>query len=267
MKTGSDSVPGRIGVDEAFEIREITSFADIDKCLDLQRATWGMPDLEVTGSHLFVIARHAGTPALGAFDRSGELVGFLHTLLANFDGTPAYYSHMLAVREGSRNHGVGYALKLAQRDRAMRDNVPLVVWTYDPLQSRNAHFNLNKLGAIVRRYTPNFYGEQNKTVFDAGIGSDRVFAEWWVRSEKVERALAGSRYRPALVTTGLEIPADINVVKATDDRAALLWRLHTRERFVSRLSRGLVAVGLEHAPGDDLSRYVFADAREVGLAH
>jgi predicted GNAT superfamily acetyltransferase len=249
------------------ELRDVTTFADIHACVRLQKVTWGMPDLDVTSAKMFVIAQHAGMPAIGAFDASGELVGYVFTLLSRFHGTLAYYSHQLAVAAAWRDRGVGRRLKLAQRDRALRDGVELVVWTFDPLQSRNAHFNLDKLGAVVRRYIVNFYGEQNRTVFDAGIGSDRVFAEWWVRSPKVEAALRGEAYRPGVVTAGLEIPSDVNAVKARDERAALLWRLHTRERFQSRLSRGLVAVSLEYDRSIDRSRYVFVDAREVHLAN
>jgi predicted GNAT superfamily acetyltransferase len=252
---------------DELELREVTTITDIHACLRLQKETWGMPDVEMTGAKFFVIAKHAGTPALGAFDRTGRLVGYLYTFLGRFHGTMAYYSHQLAVAGGWQDKGVGHRLKLAQRERALREGIDLVVWTFDPLQSRNAHLNLNKLGAVVRRYVVNFYGEQNKTIFDAGIGSDRVFAEWWVRSPRVEMALRGERFRPAILTSGLEIPSDINAVKEHDERAALLWRLHTRERFTSRLSRGLVAVGLDHDKATDRSRYVFADAREVQLAN
>jgi predicted GNAT superfamily acetyltransferase len=250
---------------DEIELRDITTFTEIHACLKLQKETWGMPDVDMTGAKFFVIAKHGGLPAIGAFDRSGQLVGYLYTFMGRFQGALAYYSHQLAVAKEWQDRGVGRSLKLAQRERALRDRVDLVVWTYDPLQSRNAHFNLNKLGAVVRRYVVNFYGEQNKTVFDAGIGSDRVFAEWWVRSQRVELALRGEPYRPALMTASLEIPSDINAVKERDERAALLWRLHTRERFQSRLSRGLVAVSLEYDRTTDRSRYVFADAREVSL--
>jgi len=248
------------------ELRDVTTFADIHACLRLQKETWQMPDAEMTGSKFFVIAKHAGMPAIGAFDGTGRVVGYLFTFLGRFHGTLAYYSHQLAVAADWRDRGVGLRLKLAQRERALGDGVDLVVWTYDPLQSRNAHFNLNKLGVIVRRYIPNFYGEQAKNVFDAGIGSDRVFAEWWVRTPKVERALRGESYRPRLETASLEIPADINDVKRHDDRAALLWRLNTRERFQSRLSRGLVAVTLSYDRDANRSRYIFADSRELERA-
>lgn len=247
------------------ELREITSFEEIEACIELQKRTWGLPDIDVTPSRLFVIARYAGTPPIGAFDGRGELVGFVHTLLAHVDGTPAFYSHMLAVAEDWRDRGVGYALKLAQRDRALRQNVPLVVWTFDPLQSRNAHFNLNKLGVVVRRYIPNFYGERHDSVFDSGIGSDRVFAEWWVRSPRVEAALAGERFTPAGTFSEVAIPAHVTELIRSDREAALLARLRTRQRFQSRLSRGLVAVALEHQDGTEQSRYVFVDAREVAL--
>jgi predicted GNAT superfamily acetyltransferase len=249
---------------DQFELREISTFRDIDACIALQRKTWRMADADMTPSRLFVVARYAGVPPVGAFHRDGSLLGFVFTLPARFEGTQAYYSHMLAVEEEWRDQGVGYRLKLAQRERAIADGVPLVVWTYDPLQSRNAHFNLNKLGVVVRRYVVNFYGEHHNTAFDSGIGSDRVFAEWWVRSPKVRLALHGERFQPALTAPAMEIPADIAAVRRKGgDQAALLWRLHTRERFQSRLSRGLVAVALEHDPEAATSRYVFADAREV----
>jgi predicted GNAT superfamily acetyltransferase len=245
------------------ELREIATFAEIGACVELQKRTWGMPDIDVTPSRLFVIARHTGTPPVGAFDARGNLVGFVHTIRAHFEGTSAFYSHMLAVEEGWRDKGVGRALKLAQRARALEQGVELIVWTFDPLQSRNAHFNLNKLGAVVRRYVPNFYGEEHSSVFDAGIGSDRVFAEWWVRSSKVEEALRGERFRPPGRFSEVEIPANIDDVKRSDREAALLARLRTREQFQSRLSRGMAAVALDHVRGAETSRYVFVDAREV----
>jgi predicted GNAT superfamily acetyltransferase len=251
---------------DRIELRDITTFGEIDACIALQRATWGMDDVDLTPARLFVVARHAGTPPIGAFDATGRLVGFVYTLPARHETGAAYYSHMLAVDEGWRDKGVGYRLKLAQRERALRDDVAVILWTFDPLQSRNAHFNLNKLGAVVRRYVVNFYGERHHTAFDAGIGSDRVFAEWWVRSPSVERALAGGSPEATGLTGGIEIPADINAIKRRDHHEALLWRLRTRQRFQSHLSRGLVAVALHHKERDEFSQYIFADMREVQLA-
>lgn len=247
-----------------YEIREVRDFADIEACVELQRATWGMPDVDVTPSRLFVVARYAGTPPIGAYDARGSLVAFLHTLPSRFGGVHSYYSHMLAVDERLRDGGVGHALKLEQRRRALADGVPLVVWTFDPLQSRNAHFNIiNKLGVVVRRYVENFYGEHHASVFDAGIGSDRVFAEWWVGSERVARVLAGGRPATSGLEPYVEIPRDVNAVKRDDPHEALVWRLRSRERFQSRLSRGLGVFAFVNDPSSPTSRYVFGDVSDV----
>jgi predicted GNAT superfamily acetyltransferase len=246
-----------------YEIRDVTSFGDIEQCMRLQRTTWGLPDADITPSRLFIIARWAGTPPIGAFDADGRLVGFLHTIPARFAGTASYYSHMLAVDETLRDTGIGYALKLEQRRRAIADGVPLVVWTFDPLQSRNAHFNINKLGCVVRRYVENFYGEEHASVFDAGIGSDRVFAEWWVGSAHVERVIAGQRASATGLEPFVEIPSDFTAIKRADHEQALLWRLRAREQFQSRLSRGLVAVALERHADAGRSRYIFEQGEAV----
>lgn len=245
-------------------IRPIESFEDIDKCMALQSATWSLPDIDQTPPRLFVVARHSGTPPLGAFDERGELVGFVHTLMGRFAGALCFYSHMLAVDERYRDSGIGYRLKLAQRDQALAAGVPLVVWTFDPLQSRNAYFNLNKLGAIARRYVDNFYGEQHATVFDAGLGSDRLFAEWWVGSERVARALRGEAQRPPDHSALVTIPREIASIKRTDHQSALLWRLRVREQFQSLFSRGLIAVGLERDTSEQTSRYLFSEEASIG---
>jgi predicted GNAT superfamily acetyltransferase len=242
-----------------FEIREVVDVDEIERCVDLQRATWRMPELDATPARLFVVARWAGTPPLGAYDTGGRLVAFLHTLPARFGGTPSYYSHMLAVDEAHRDAGVGYALKLEQRRRALADGVPLVVWTFDPLQSRNAHFNINKLGAVVRRYVVNFYGERHASVFDAGIGSDRVFAEWWVDSPRVARALDGERPPAPEYAPSVEIPDAVNDVKRTNGEAALAWRLRVRDEFQSCIGRGLAATAFTRDRASGTSRYVFTD--------
>lgn len=248
-------------IEDTFEIREIVTFGEIEACIDLQRATWQLSDVDVTPARLFVIARHGGTPPLGAFDASGRLVGFVHTLTASWEGRPAFYSHMLAVAEPYRDSGIGFDLKCAQRRQALAAGVELVVWTFDPLQSRNAHFNLNKLGAVVRRYVPNFYGEQHSSVFDAGIGSDRLFAEWWVSSAKTVRALAGVPELGAADSPAVEIPRDLNAIKRSSDVAARAWRLRVRQQFQERLAEGLIAVGLRRDA--DTSAYVFAAPEQV----
>lgn len=241
----------------AFEIREIEGFDEIEECIALQRATWAMPDVDLTPARLFVVARHAGTPPIGAFGPDGRLLGFLHTLTAIYAGAPAFYSHMLAVDERHRDSGVGYALKLEQRRRALEAGVALVVWTFDPLQSRNAHFNINKLGVVVRRYVENFYGENHASVFDAGVGSDRLFAEWWVGSDRVRRVVGGERPFAADVEDMVEIPSDFSTIKRASLTEAVAWRQQTRRRFQRCLGRGLVATGLTRDGAAGLSHYRF----------
>jgi predicted GNAT superfamily acetyltransferase len=246
----------------AFEIREIDGFDDIERCIELQRATWAMPDVDLTPARLFVVARHAGTPPLGAFGPDGRLLGFLHTLSARYEGMPAFYSHMLAVDERDRDAGVGHALKLEQRRRALEAGVGLVVWTFDPLQSRNAHLNINKLGVVVRRYVENFYGENHASVFDAGIGSDRVFAEWWVGSERVRRALDGDAQVPD-AAEAVEIPSDFNAVRRASLDDAVAWRERTRRSFQACLARGLVATALTRDGEAGTSSYRFTHEEAI----
>ena len=102
-----------------------------------------------------------------------------------------YHSHLAAVAEARRHKDIGRRMKLAQRERAIEAGIPMIIWTFDPLQSRNAHLNLNKLGAVIRRYEANYYGEGLSSVFGKGAPSDRVFAEWWVIA-RVEAALRAS---------------------------------------------------------------------------
>lgn len=249
---------------QGFEIREIESFGEIQQCIELQRVTWGMPDVDITPSRLFVIARHGGTPPLGAFALDGRLLGFLHTLSASFEGTPAYYSHMLAVEPTERDKGIGRALKLEQRLRALKSGIPLVVWTFDPLQSRNAHFNINRLGVVVRRYYENFYGAEHASVFDAGIGSDRLFAEWWVGSSRVERLVSGGRNE--FEASGMvEIPSDINSIKGRSKDEAAAWRSKARNDIQEQLGFGRYVRGFVFDRERGISRYLFSDL--TGLAH
>src|SRR5262245_38768187 len=126
----------------AYNIRECTTLEDYGACIELQRRIWQYDSLDVTPLRSFVIARRSGGFTLGAFDESGRLAGFAHALPA-FDEklNPYYYSNMLAIEQRLQNGGIGVGLKLAQRDYALQKGVPLMVWTFDPLQSRNAHLN------------------------------------------------------------------------------------------------------------------------------
>ena len=138
-------------------IRKCESLDEFHRCVDLQRAIWGEADLEVEPATLFVVAAHTGGEVLGAFD-GNRLVGFTLAVVGLQGGVPYLHSHMTGVHSEYRDRGVGRILKLFQRTEALGRGIRLVQWTFDPLELRNAHFNLNKLGAICRKYCPNLYG-------------------------------------------------------------------------------------------------------------
>lgn len=242
----------------AYTIRLCTSFEDYDKCLELQRKVWGVPEVDVTPSRIYVISSNAGGFLMGAFTPEARLVAFLHTFPGfNEEREPFYYSHMLAVTPELQNSGLGYLLKLKQRERALEKGVRYVQWTFDPLQSRNAYFNINKLGCVVRSYKVNYYGATNTSVFDAGIEADRLMAEWWVNTARVERVIAGERPPVPAGAPYVEVPVNYNDVRAGGLNEARKWRLEVRARFQEMFARGLTVTAFER--GDKMSRYYFTE--------
>lgn len=236
-------------------IRECISVDDFQQCIELERAVWKDADIGIMPIRLYMISRACNAPTIGAFEPSGRLVGFVHTMLALRDGHVAYHSHLAAVIETRRHQDIGFRMKLAQRQRAIEQGVSLIFWTFDPLQSRNAHLNINKLGAIIGRYEVNYYSEGLSTVFDADVPSDRVFAEWWVSSPYVESVLNGVRPHFEGATEFVVIPEDIGAVRARSVDEHLKWRIRVRQDFQSKLARGLIARGFERQEGT--SRYLF----------
>ena len=251
-------------------IRQCTTLEEYGACVELQREVWGFSELDTLPLRAFITARHSGGMTHGGFDPGGRLIGFAHAMAA-FDGRlrPYYYSHMLAVRPESRNEGIGHRLKLEQRGRALRLGVPLITWTYDPLQSRNAYLNLVKLGGVVRRYKVNYYGNQSTSVLHRGLDTDRLLVEWWVGSDRVQRALAGggvlgekSARESMESVEKVEIPREIEDLKERDMAEAHRWQSQVRKQLLSCFERGLYCTGLETSPTGS-SWYLFSpDERE-----
>jgi predicted GNAT superfamily acetyltransferase len=233
----------------AVTIRECASVEDFQQCIDLERAVWKDDDIGIMPIRLYMISRACNAPTIGAFESSGRLLGFVHTMIAQIDGHIAYHSHLAAVLEDMRHKDIGFRMKLAQRRHAIENGVSLIFWTFDPLQSRNAHLNINKLGAIVRRYEVNYYGEGLSTVFDSEVPSDRIFAEWWVSSPHVESVLGGNRPRIEGEAEAVLIPEDINSLRAQSVEELLKWRLRVREDFSAKVGMGLIARGFERLDG------------------
>ncbi|MFY9609440.1 MAG: hypothetical protein WAU45_12600 [Blastocatellia bacterium] len=243
-------------------IRECVSVEDFHQCIELERAVWKDDDIGIMPIRLYMISKACKAPTIGAFDETGKLVGFVHTSLALMGKNVVYHSHLAAVVEARRHQKIGRGMKLAQRERAIEAGIPLIIWTFDPLQSRNAHLNLNKLGVIIRRYEVNYYGEGLSSVFGRGIPSDRVFAEWWVLSSRVEAALAGKRSDVSAKAESVGIPDDIDTVSAGSMDKHLKWRLRVREEFTACLGRGSIVRGFERNRQSGESRYLFGPDEE-----
>src|SRR6266513_3201587 len=181
------------------EIREVTAIDEYDACIRLQREVFGLPDLEISPRRHLIVSHRAGGWTLGAFV-DHKLIGFVHHLAAVKDDYIFGYSHMMAVAAEYQNKGVGAQLKWAQRERALAESRDFIKWTFEPMRARNAHFNLNRLGVVVREYAVNFYGTDystnmiEKAAGISGMDSDRVFASWDLRSPRVAALATGAEY-------------------------------------------------------------------------
>ncbi len=240
-----------------YTIRLCTRHEEFQSCIELQRSVWQFTDLDIIPLRAFVINLHSGGMTHGAFDEEGQLIGFSHALAA-FDERrrPFYYSHMLAVEPSWRDMGVGLSLKLEQRETALKTKVPLIRWTFDPLQSRNANLNIRKLGVVIREYKVNYYGNSSTSALHRGLDTDRLFVEWWVGSERVNDILAGKKSERGEAVGTVKIPWDIEKVKALDNEQARSRQLATRAGFLEELARGNYCAGFETTPGLE-SRYLF----------
>jgi len=249
---------------EETTIRECTAIEEFDDCLSLQREAFGLPDLELSPRRHLIVSRQAGGWTLGAFVAE-RMVGFVHHLAAVRGNNEIFgYSHMMAVARDYQNKGVGARLKWAQRERALSEGRKLIKWTWDPMQARNAHFNLNRLGVTVDTYAENFYGIDYSADSDIegrlGLPSDRLFATWNIDSKRV-RALASGVAAPfegkPVVTVA--IPAQWSALVKSGPRRALEEQARVRTEFKKALAEGLVCAGFER--GEDYSRYLLFESR------
>ena len=228
---------------QGITVRAVTNVAEMGACVDLQRRVWGYSELDTVPDQIFVVADKTGGQVMVAYD--GErAVGFALAFAAVRDGRAYLHSHMVAVLEDCQNRGVGRLLKLAQREDAIARGFDLIEWTFDPLQVKNAYFNIERLGAIARRYAPNLYGRTSSPLH-AGLPTDRLVAEWWVRSQRVEDKLDG-KLRPANSTRRISLPTNIREVCRDDPHAAEEEvQANFRQEFLSLVAGGRAAVGFE----------------------
>jgi predicted GNAT superfamily acetyltransferase len=269
-----------------FSIRPLETIAEFQACETLQRCVWAMPDnLEVVPMHLLLSVQKNSGLMLGAFD-DRELVGFVFGLPAcTSEGKPKHYSHMLGVAPGYQGAGIGHQLKLAQREFALDQGIDLITWTYDPLESLNAHLNIHKLGAVCQTYVRNYYGALTDGL-NVGIPTDRFEIEWWIASDWVKRRLSGERGLPdddrvvqvnattqtpseflapgAFVANTeapavrVEIPPSYQSIKSADAELALDWREAMRRVFETYFAAGYRVVDFlsEWVEGERRSFYI-----------
>jgi predicted GNAT superfamily acetyltransferase len=226
------------------QIQHLTSLEHFERCVVLQLEVWGYSDGDVIPRRVFVVAQRIGGQAIGAFDRD-TLVGFAMSLPGYRDGLPYLHSHMLAVLPQYRNAGIGRRLKLAQRDDAIARGFDLMEWTFDPLEIRNSHLNIHRLGAIVRRYQPDFYGPSSSPL-QGGLPTDRLYAEWWLRSGRVASVLRGEAQTHPILER-VTVPHSIYQWKQDAQQRNLARTLQSSNRTAleSAFQGGLAVVGYE----------------------
>ncbi|MGD0649086.1 MAG: GNAT family N-acetyltransferase [Acidobacteriaceae bacterium] len=204
---------------EPIRIQSFTSLEQFDQCVALEEAVWGYDPADMIPRRMFLLASRIGGQVMGAFlGDNPTAVGFAMALPAYRNGHAYLHSHMVGVMPEFRNRGIARALKLAQRDDALARGFDLMEWTFDPTEIKNAYINIAKLGAIVRRYKHNFYGPSSSPL-QGGLPTDRVYAEWWLRSKRVERALSpefrSNEPQPFDIAERVDVPSEIYAWKAS----------------------------------------------------
>jgi len=227
------------------EVRLCRGLEELNACVALQKEVWNFSDYDLIPLRLFVVAEKIGGQVIGAFD-AGELVGFAMSIPGAHNSKPYLHSHMLAVREGYRNSGIGRRLKLFQREDALTRGFELIEWTFDPLEIKNAWLNIERLGAIARRYNLNQYGISSSPL-QGGLPTDRLVAEWWLRSERVESLLKTGKHPPLKPEMTVAVPAEIYTWKAAPQHRHKAEQVQSRnrEQFLDAFSRGLAVLGYE----------------------
>lgn len=230
-------------IQDEIVVRSCNGMDELQACTDLEKQIWNFSDRDVVPTRLNVVAQHIGGQVIGAF-HNGNLAGFAMSLPGVHNGRPYLHSRALAVSEKYRNAGLGRKLKLFQREDALAKEFDLIEWTFDPLEIKNAYLNIERLGAIIRRYQVNHYGSFSSGL-QCGLPSDRLVAEWWLRSPRVETLLQSGTRPTAETARTISVPAEITKWKASaqDRQKALEVQLRNRELFQKAFSDKLVVLG------------------------
>lgn len=249
-------------------IRDLVSIADLQLAIDLEKVTWESDDKDVLPLAFAIASRGAGAMWIGAFDKA-QLAGFAFAIPSFEEGRSSYHSHMVGVHPGYRGQGVGYRLKLAQRQKALGLGIKEITWTFDPLRARNAHLNFCRLGVISHDYREDFYGPRTSSPLHRN-GTDRLWVRWQLDSARVEARVRGKDVRienldtvahlePLVAFNGngrpamsdvqravarqriaIEIPGEMDRMESEDEELANAWKQATRHAFKESLRAGFV---------------------------
>jgi len=230
---------------DSIELRSCHGIEDFRACVGLQKEVWNFTDAELVPLRMFVVADKVGGQVMGAFE-GNTMVGFALSVPGTRSGHVYLHSHMLAVRKDHRNSGLGRRLKMLQREEALSRGIELIEWTFDPLEIKNAYLNIEKLGAIVRRYNINQYGITSSPL-QGGLPSDRLIAEWWLRSKRVESLLQNGKNAVAPAQVSIAVPAQIYEWKAAADTRMKAQQVQerNREQFLRSFAEGLAVLNYD----------------------
>ena len=272
-----------------FAIRDLHGLDDYRAVVELEQAIWGYTDMaDVVTVPVFIITVKRGGILIGAFDESERMIGFAFSIVGMKDGNLTQWSHMMGVVAEHRRSGLGRALKLAQRERAIATGFALMEWTFDPLQALNAHLNFAKLGVVCDEYVRNLYGESTSTLH-RGTPTDRFVVEWRLTTPHVERRIArtgtltvraaeaaeapqanetkvaGTWRAPTTSDLTIdtrrlwvEVPLGFTEIQREAPGLALEWRMHTRDLFETYFARGYRAVDFELQREEGRGRYLLS---------
>ena len=226
-------------------IRKCHDLDEMSACVALQKEVWKFTDAELMPLRMFVVAEKIGGQVIGAFD-NGKLAAFALAVPGARGGHSYLHSQMLAVRDGYRNAGLGRQIKFFQREDALACGFELIEWTFDPLEIKNAYLNIERLGAIARRYSVNQYGTTSSPL-QGGLPSDRLVAEWWLKSERVENLLQSAPWPKYEILKAISVPAEIYEWKASPAARHRAQEVQDQNRrnFLGAFSQGLAVLQYE----------------------
>ena len=242
-------------IEPSVEIHQLSELSEFSEVVRLQRVIWGFDEVDLLPLRLFVVADKIGGQLLGAFDR-GKMIAFCLCIPGLKPGGRSFlHSHMLGVLPEYRNTGIGRRLKLEQRRYALSVDVDLIEWTFDPLELKNAFFNIERLGAIVRRYVHNQYGTTSSHLH-GGLPTDRLIPEWLIRSKRVESLLTGNGLERCAPQGRINVPNDVAKIRVGDPSRAREIQKTVSEQFDRHFRADLAVVGFERS--NEFSTYLLA---------